>query len=108
MEIDPAQARVILEGLFTLSGATVAATLIAAFIQYALKPLGKLGDVVDAHEQIITMGLWAFLVVYAIAALGLPVDGVAVFGYVLAWLGGVKLSGAAYDTAKQITTKGDG
>ena len=102
MELDPQMATAILEGVFTLAGATLIATLIAAIIQYALKPLGPLGKWVDAHEQITSLALWAVIVIYAVAALALPLDLIAIFGYFLAWLGGAKLSGAAYDTAKDV------
>jgi hypothetical protein len=104
--MDPQTAHAILEGVFTLSGATVIATIIATFIQYGLKPIPVLGlgPWVDLHEQITSLALWAVIVVYAVAALGLPIDLVSAFGYFLAWLGGAKLSGAAYDTAKTVVT----
>jgi hypothetical protein len=103
-------AAAILAGAFTLAGATVIATIVAGIIQYAAKPLPGIGAWVDAHEQITSLALWAVIIVYAVVALAKPTDLVSLFGYFLAWLGGAKLSGAAYDTAQDakaaITGKG--
>lgn len=98
---DPEGAGAILGSVLTLAGGTVASVIVAAFIQYALKPLGAAGVWVDAHEQVVTLFLGAALILYAAAATGYALDAISGFGLLIAWLGFAKLTGAAYDTAKE-------
>jgi hypothetical protein len=101
---DPQGAGAILGSVLTLAGGTVASVIVAAFIQYALKPLGAAGVWVDAHEQIVTLFLGAALILYAAAATGYVLTAISGFGLLIAWLGFAKLTGAAYDTAKSVKT----
>lgn len=98
--IDPVAARAILEGLFTLQGATVGAVLIAAFIQ-VIK--ARVPWIENGHEATVAFVASILLILFGVVSLGKPVDLVSDFGYVVAWIGLAKLVGAAYDTAK--TTK---
>ena len=98
---DPQGAGAILGSVLTLAGGTIASVIVAAFIQYALKPLGAAGAWVDQHEQLVTLALGAALILYAAAATGYILDAVSGFGLLIAWLGFAKLTGAAYDTAKE-------
>lgn len=103
--VDPGAARTILAGVLTLAGATVTATIIAGIIQLA-KGIPTYGALLDAgREYVAVIALWAFLIVYAVLALGLPTDLVSIFGYFLAWLGGAKLSTGAYDLAATAKAK---
>lgn len=95
---DPQGAGGILGSVLTLSGGTVAAALVAAFIQYALKPIGGgFGTWVDAHEQLVTLILGAALIGYAAAATGYAFTAISGFGLLVAWLGFAKLTGGVYD-----------
>lgn len=103
--VDPGQAQAILAGILTLAGATLTATIVAGLIE-TLKRLPGVGPQLDAgREYVLALILWAILIVYAVAALAYPTDPVALFGYALAWWGGAKLSGAAYDTASSAKAK---
>lgn len=98
---DPQGAGALLGSILTLSGGTIASVIVAAFIQYALKPLGAVGSWVDAHEQIVTLVLGGVLIAYAAIATGYAFTPISSFGLLVAWIGFAKLTGAAYDTARE-------
>jgi hypothetical protein len=95
--VDPVAARAILEGLFTLQGATVGAVLIAALIQVVK---ARVPWIENGHEATVAFVASIALIVFGVVALAKPLDLVSDFGYLVAWIGLAKLVGAAYDTAK--------
>lgn len=85
--------------ILTAAGATVAAGIIASIIQ-VLKRTPQVGVLLDAgREGFLATVLSGALVVYAFAALAVPINLTSLFMGFLAFLNIAGLAGKAYDVA---------
>ena len=92
--------------VLTAAGATVSAALIASLLEL-LKKVPVVGPFIDdKREPGFGVLFSALLVAYAVAALSLPIDGVSLFGYFLAFLGIAGLSSKAHDVASTVASSG--
>ena len=92
--------------VLTAAGATVAAALIASIIE-VLKKTPLIGPFIDdKREPGFGVLLSGGLVAYTVVALGLPVDGVSLFSYFVAFLGIAALASKSHDLAQNVASGG--
>jgi len=85
--------------VLTAAGVPVASGIIAAFVQ-VLKGLPGIGAIIEAgNETPLVTILAGILVIYAYAAIGVPLTLTSGFLAFLAWINLVGFAGKAYDVA---------